>query len=240
MMSVLLGFLSACSLLQPAPTRRPYPTSTRAPTRTPTTTPLPLPADQILTVSTNNTMVATSLKFSMTSSIQENDTAIMVTGNGIMVPPDQFDFNLNYGGDAIEILRLGPTESYFRFPGEQSWTDVSGEIGSYIVTTPIEQFRLRDLAENLVKLDNEDVDGINCFHIRFDMNMNEYFKMIESKNSGEANDFSGVIDIWAGKDDLLFRQTVIEVKYEVSGYTLKFKEKWKFYDYNEPVELPKP
>jgi hypothetical protein len=186
----------------------------------------------------------TTMKYMMTNSATSEGFGSVADGKGRFQDPDQFYLQLNFAGDAVEILGLTPTEYYWRLPGTPTWEATTlGEINKlYTVTSPFEQLKLEGMAQNVQKLENELVEGVDCYHIRFDLDMDQYIKMIGYSTLGplNLNQAAGVVQIWARSDDLLFQQTRIELVSTVSGDESSIKEKWLFYDFNQPVDIPRP
>jgi hypothetical protein len=241
---ILWLFSSMACFSSAAPTQVSSPTRPRLPTPTPTTTPFPYLAEEILSMGTANMKAVITMKYMMTNSAKGNGFGSLADGKGRFQNPEQFYLQLNFAGDAVEILSLSPLEYYWRLPGGSTWEPTTaGEVNKlYTVSSPLELLKLEGMALNLQKLDNEQVDGVDCYHIRFDLDMAKYIEMIGYSSLGpiDLNRATGIVQIWAGRDDMLFRQTRIEIVSTESGDDSSIKEKWVFYNFNEPVEIPKP
>jgi hypothetical protein len=241
---VLLGIalFAACAPAKPTPL--PVPTGPPLPTSTPTPTPYPYLGEEILSIGTANMETVTTMKYMMTNSAKGSGFGAVADGKGRYQNPEQFYLQLNYGGDAVEILSLSPNAYYWRLPGGPPWESTTqAEVNKlYSVSSPSELLKLGGMAQNIQKLDNEQVDGVNCYHIRFDLDMAKYIQMIGYSTLGpiNLNHATGVVQIWAGVEDMYFRQTRIELVSTDSGDDASIKEKWVFYDFNKPVDIPLP
>jgi hypothetical protein len=72
--------------------------------------------------------------------------------------------------------------------------------------------------------------------------MAKYIEAIAGNELGpiDLTRSTAVVQLWAGIGDLLFRKAVIDIdSTEVEG-DITMKEKWVFYDFNQPVEIPLP
>ncbi len=226
------------------PTSLPAPTRPPLPTPTPTATPIPYTAEEILSIGTANMQGVPTMRYMMNTSMSGGGYGGLADGKGRYQTPEQFYLQLNFSGEAVEILSLASNLYYWRRPGSAAWEPTTQqEVNKlYTVTNPFELLKLKDMAVNLQKHENEQVDGMNCYHIQFELEMPKYIEMIGYGSIGPVNlnRANGVVQIWAGKDDLLFRQVRIKItSAEVEGEA-SIQEKWIFYDFNQPVEIPLP
>ena len=186
----------------------------------------------------------TTMKYMMTNSAKGSGFGSLADGKGRYQSPNAFFLQLNFAGDAVEILSLAPELYYWRLPGSSTWdATTANEVNKlYTVSTPFELLELEGMAQNIQRLDNENVDGADCYHIRFDLDMAKYIEMIGYSTLGplDLKQASGVAQIWAGSGDMLFRQARIELISSIAGDDASIKENWIFYDFNLPVEIPLP
>ena len=241
--------LSAACAAQPtaAPTRGPQPTRARLPTATPTITPIPYTGEEIISRGMENMKAVTTMKYMMNNSMTGG--GIGVTGNvkGRYQTPDQHFIQLNLGGNAIEILSLSPEAYFMRTPETPEWVPFSQAKVKQVYTlftimNPFDLLKLDGLALNLQKLDNVQIDGVDCYHLQFDMDMDKYIEMMGKSDLGpvDLSQASAVGQIWVGSKDLLFRQTQFDFVAHETGGDVGVKEKWVYYDFNQPVEILEP
>jgi hypothetical protein len=186
----------------------------------------------------------TTMKYMMNTSAKGSGYGALADGKGRYQSPEQFYLQLNFSGDAVEILSLSPSAYYWRLPGGSSWEPTTQqEVNKlYTVTNPFELLKLEGMALDLQKLENEQVDGVDCYRIQFNLDLPKYIQMIGYDSLGPVNlnHATGVVQIWAGVDDLFFRQTRIEITSTDTGEEASIMEKWVFYEFNQPVEIPLP
>ena len=81
---------------------------------------------------------------------------------------------------------------------------------------------------------------MDCYHLQFDMDMDKYIEMMGSYGLVDLSQASAVGYIWVGSKDLLFCQTQFDFVAHESGGDVGVKEKWVYYDFNQPVEILEP
>lgn len=116
------------------------------------------------------------------------------------------------------------------FEGEwhQVPQEVSPPVDSFAVPTVAFQYLQR--AKDVRRLDDENLNGIDCLH---------YVFTIEEVINSEGG-VSGISDVWADKEHLFPRRQVIRSVAISKDLVLKSKMIWNYSKINEPIEIRAP
>ncbi len=182
---------------------------------------------------------------------------------GEFVSPDRLHMITISDGETQEGIRIGQTE-YYRVPGSDSWEvrEWPSAMASARNNWAVSTVEILDTLVGLVKLRDEKIDGVSCFHYRgnvdieaqveeqianLDPSQPYYEEMVMSieQQLQSEND----VEFWVGKEDYLLRRldTHYEMTYtEDEGEDTESEEhvianySFRFFDFNQPIQIEPP
>jgi hypothetical protein len=178
---------------------------------------------------------------------------ISVEIEGDYVAPDKVHMTMvmEMNGEtspAIEVIAIGD-EIYARDPETGKWMR-DEEVSEYEDYAGLEEFALGSVEymkafEGISMLDDEDINGISCFHIQGIVNPENMVDAAQELIPDETEPMTA--ELWIGKNDYLVHQMVIGIELEEdSGDTEipisagSFTFTYQFSRHNEPVTIEAP
>jgi len=194
-----------------------------------------------------------SYRIEMPITITQNGKTTQSTSQGEFVSPDRMHM-IKTGEDGNrESIRIGQTE-YDRNADSNNW-----EVHQIPESLPFANPAVIILEEldslaGLVAMPDEAVDSVDCFHYKGSIDPLQDLREMVAKESNpkrkeslqqtlemqEQMEMSVVVEVWIGKDDYLMRQHHWTLSQKFEGTAMEATAIWKFYDFNEPVEIEPP
>jgi outer membrane lipoprotein-sorting protein len=203
-----------------------------------------LTAQEVLNESSQKGQEIKTAKMEMTINMKMQGMSLAMTANGVIEAPDKVYMTMNAAGQNIEILVLSKDEMYMKMPGADSWTPVpADQMGQTGMNTDIlSQLKLGDIAQNPKLEAEEKVDGVDCYHVSFEIDMAKYMENFGQSMEGMIDPSQPTVNVqmWVGKSDLLVRKLTMGLKLNVQGAAAEADYVILMKDYNQPVEIPTP
>ena len=178
---------------------------------------------------------------------------ISVEIEGDYVAPDKVQMTLvmEMNGEtspAIEVIAIGD-EIYARDPETGEWMR-DEEVAEYEDYAGLEEFALGSVEymeafEGTSMLEDEDINGISCFHIQGIVNPEKMVDAAQELVPDASEPMTA--ELWIGKSDYLVHQMVIgiemeddSVNSEIPASAGSFTFTYQFSRYNEPITIEAP
>lgn len=219
------------------------------PTPTITVTPPPLPTATVLNGAAILAPVITrmgeipTMHFTMSALLEGGTQPITLLGEGWSKGKDEYHYKITIDGQVSERRALSPTDLYLKAPGSDTWQRVPEDEMAQYADTPVSQIQfIASAALNPTLLGEENVDGVDCYHISFDLDMSKYLTTFSPEMSTQVDltTATGKSEIWIGKADSLIRKWIFDLTYSVQGTPTRAQSTFLYNEFNSPVFLPDP
>ena len=203
-----------------------------------------LTAEEILAQSRDKMEDVKSMRMEMNIVIQAGGTNLTITADAVTEQPDRAYIEMSVMGQKVEVLTMSKTEIYLKQPGSAAWEPVpADQIAEMGLNMDIySQLNVNDIASNIKKAGDEEIDGTDCYHITFDVDAEKYLQG-SGQMAGVTIDPASTTatgEIWIGKSDLLNRQLDIQLTTTIQGMSTKMGTTITMSGFNEPVDIPTP
>lgn len=220
------------------PALSPTPTSTPAHTPTPAPSPTPPAADKLLAM---NQEVMSALKTShieMLVTIAVGEQSMEMVLDGLIESPQKSYFDLETGGQTIEVLTLDAEHAYTRLPGSDVWTradTTDAGVNYQPQLTPLE------VAKSAVVEREETLDGVDTYVVSYQIDIASFLEAVPSfAQLVEPLQSTGEGKTWIGKDDFLTRKFEMNMTMNVAGQKFSYAYEGTVSDFDQPVLIPEP
>lgn len=203
-----------------------------------------LSAQDILDRSTEAMKTVKTLSLRMVVASGSAGILMEIHGEGVIEQPFKAYLKMDYAGETIEVLTISQTEAYIKQPGSASWEAIEAsqlsQPGGMNVDV-IQQLGIVGFADELELADPESIEGVDCYHITFSLDMTKYLSELGPAGAQiDATTAHGAGSIWVGQDDFLTRKFVFRLDAAVQGITVNASTEITLFDFNLPVEIPSP
>jgi hypothetical protein len=172
---------------------------------------------------------------------------------GDYVAPDKVQMTLvmemnGEASPAIEVIAIGD-EIYAKDPETGEWMR-DEEVDEYEDYSGLEEFALGSVEymkafEGTSMLEDEDINGISCFHIQGIVNPENMVDAAQELIPDETEPMTA--ELWIGKNDYLVHQMVIGIELEEDSGDMEipisagsFTFTYQFSQHNEPITIEAP
>lgn len=168
-----------------------------------------------------------------------------VTAEGVYAAPDQVYVTMNTLGTTVEFLSLGGEDRYLRLAGTSDWIALdSARPQTAAPLLQLGQWRVLSTARNLELVsDDERIDGRACYHLAMDVDLQALLDLTAPALSDQAGSLPPPrLDLWVSQGDFLIRRLEYTMEFDAGGLGLtgSLHASMRLWDYNEPVEIPRP
>jgi len=203
-----------------------------------------LTAQEVLNKTTDAMQAIKTMSMVMKVTSGGGGVSVEINGEGVIEMPDRAYIKMDLAGQSIEILTLSKTETYVKQPGSTKWepgsADQLGLIGNMNVDV-IQQLGITGFANDIKLAGDENVEGVNCYHITFSLDMTKYLAQLGDAGSQlDAATAKGSGELWVGTDDFLTRKFLFNLEASSQGVTINVSTLLTLNKFNEPVEIPSP
>ena len=206
----------------------------------------PLTADQVLQKMAENGKNLKTGHTQMDINMTAAEQTVTMNAVGVFENPDKSYLNLTLLGSSVQMLVLSPTEVYQRASESEAWvqSDASGsdQAGSvYDFTKNPEQ--LLKYYHNATLLTEEQVDGVDCYHVSFELDVMEMMKaagISETTLAGIVFTGPAQVESWIGKSDFFTRKLNEKFVMTTEGQEVSMDVLVSLTEINQPVEIPTP
>lgn len=168
-----------------------------------------------------------------------------MTAEGVYAAPDQVYVTTNTLGTTVEFLSLGGEGRYLRLAGTPDWIALdSARPQTAAPLIELGQWRVLSTARNLELVsDDERLDGLACYHLAMDVDLQA---LLDLTAPGLANQAASLppprLDLWVSHGDFLIRRLEYTMDFDMGGLGLtgSLHASMRLWDYNQPVEIPRP
>lgn len=214
------------------------------------TQPIELTANELLTRSSEAIKDVKTLYIKITITSGSGGISIEINGEGVVEQPDKSYIEMNVFGQTIEMLMLSETEVYIKQPGSTNWEQVSldqlnqvgglSQVGGLNIDV-IQQLGVIDFANNTNLGNAETIDGVDSYHITFNIDMEKYLSQLgEFGTQIDVNTAKGTGELWVGKVDYLPRKFLFNLDASIQGVTINASTLLTLSKFNQPVDIPSP
>ena len=203
-----------------------------------------LTAQEILDKSTEAMKNVKSMGFQLAVTSGGVGVSIEINGEGVIEQPDKAYIHMDFAGQAIEMLMLSKTEVYMKQPGSTNWEPVAADelsLSGRMNFDVIQQLGVVGFANEINLADPEIIDGVNCYHLTYSLDMAKYLSQLGDLGSQiDASSATGTGDLWVGKGDFLTRKFLFNLDATTQGVTISASTQLTLAKFNEPVVIPAP
>lgn len=209
-------------------------------------TPTPLTAEQVLQKLVDNAAKLKTGHTEMVMDMSAEGQTITMNAAGVFETPDKSYLTLTLLGQTMQMLVLSPTEIYQRATDADAWV-LSETAGTEQVTNVYDfsknpEFLLKHYS-NAQLLAEEQVDGVDCYHLTFDLDVLEMLKesgIDQATLEGVTFPGPAKIEAWIGKADFFSRKVVEKFVMNSMGQEVTMDIVVTQTAINQPVEIPTP
>jgi len=202
-------------------------------------------------------------RYQMTSAMILDGEASQAHMQGEFVSPDRLHVTIVNDDRTEEGIRIGQTE-YIWQSYTDSWEmrDWSAAMYSLRNNMALSTVEMLDSLVGLVKLPDEKIDGVSCFHYRgsidveaqvkdrianLDPTLPGYEEIVQAMAQQPRSEQN--VEFWVGKEDYLLRQidtqadmvyTDDEGKDTEREVSISATYSLRFYDFNQPIQIEHP
>jgi outer membrane lipoprotein-sorting protein len=171
-----------------------------------------------------------------------------ISGNslGVFENPDKSYMVMELLGAHVEVLTLSPTEIYTRTNTSDAWqsapADATGQFGGVTDITRNPQ-KLLSLYQNLQLLGTETIDGTECYHLSFELDLLEVMEATGvNMESMQGASYKGLaqVESWVGTQDFFGRRVSQKFTLVAEGQEVDVESIVNVTQINQPVEIPTP
>jgi len=180
----------------------------------------------------------------MTLTMSVTGATITITARGDAQMPDKAYMTMEMLGQEIEVLMLSSSEAYTRMSGQTEWTPVDPATLSQStgIASAASQLQITDYATNIVKQQDETVEGVACYHLSMDVDAEEMMNVVNPGLSGQVSYGSepARMDVWVGKQDSLIHKMSYDLAMVIEGQDTDMSMMLTFSNFDEAVDIPTP
>lgn len=206
----------------------------------------PLTADQVLQKMAEKSKELKTGQTTMEMTMTAGGESLIMTSEGVFENPEKSYQTVSMLGVTQQVLTLSLTEMYTRASDAEAWVkmDVSGnEQMNDLFDFSKNPEQLVKFYKNATMLTDEKVNGVDCYHISFDLDMVE---MLKSANISEEDmggvSFSGPakVESWISKADFFNHKMTEKFTMISTGQEINTEVTVTVSGHNQPVEIPTP
>jgi len=208
--------------------------------------PKELTAQEIVQKMADNSENMKTGHMDMTLNLSAAGQSISGTSSGVFENPDKSYMVMDLLGAHVEVLTLSPTEIYQRAASTDAWQrapeDATGQFGG---TTDISRNpgKLLSFYQNLKLLGTETIDGTECYHLGFELDLLEVMETMgvnmESMGGASYKELAQV-ESWVGTQDFFGRKVSQKFTLVAEGQEVDVESIINITQINQPVEIPTP
>jgi outer membrane lipoprotein-sorting protein len=201
-------------------------------------------AQEILEKSQQEMANISSAQVKLVMDMTASGVQLSLNAEGAVEPPDKAYMKMSIMGQTIETLMLGPTEAYLNTG--TGWEPVpASELGSSGMNTNLvtQQSELLNYLKNLAYKSTEQVGGVDCYQLTFDLDLSEALKLAMTQDiTGVLGEISGTAsgEMWVGTNDFYMRKLVLKMSFELQAQKVDVTMTMEMLNFNQPVTFPSP
>lgn len=199
--------------------------------------------DRLMRSALSNIENVSSLSYDLEVNLWQTIYLVQVTGTGQYKNPDRSYLKLSSLGTSFEILSPSTDKIYIKDPVSGSWLPFSAANLAQSGFSPDylrQQVTLLKAYSQPKSLGSEEIDGIKCAHIHFEIDPARLSEGLLRSMLAGVTDLTGIKitgEIWIGKKDLLPRKSVVVID---TDQNYKLTTTIAYHGFNEETPFPKP
>ena len=178
-----------------------------------------------------------TMRYSMDASFSNlpgaGDKPSQLTLSGEIVRPDSYTMR---GSGIGEVLFIG-ADSWQRHDANAAWAKQAGSSGIGGLIDPSALADSSQYYTNVLRLSDEAVGGVDCYHLKFDVDASKLAAASSGLNLGNA---TIAAEVWVGKTDSLQRQMQLMIKLPTSSGNISGTVLIKLSGFNDPITITPP
>jgi len=208
--------------------------------------PKELTAQEIVQKMADNSKNLKTGHMEMTLTLSALGQSLSGSSSGVFENPDKSHISMDLLGSHVEVLVLSPTEIYQRASSTDTWQkapeNATGQFGG-ITDISRNPEKLLPLYQNLQLLGKETVDGTECYHLSFELDL---LKVMETMGvnmesmAGASYKELGKVENWVGTKDFFVRKVSQKFTLVAEGQEVDVESVTTISQINQPVEIPTP
>lgn len=208
--------------------------------------PTSLTADQVLQKMAESSKNLKTGQTTMEMTMTAAGESLTMTSEGVFENPEKSYQTISMFGITQQVLTLSLTEMYTRASDADTWEkmDVSGnEQMNDILDFSKNPEQLVKFYKNATLLTEENVNGVDCYHISFDLDVAEMLKsagISEDDLGGVAFAGPAQVESWISKADFFNHKLIEKFTMTSVGEEINTEVTVTISGHNQPVEIPTP
>jgi hypothetical protein len=210
-----------------------------------------LTADEVVDQSGTKMGSLKSYEMTMDLTLEMQSMKLSITGEGAFEQPDKAYINLSLMGETYEVVTLSKDEVYVRQSGGD-WEKMDASTGSQPQLSPdlLKGLALKDIAQKVTKGSDEKIDGVDCYSVSFEMDIEKLLTKFSDALGSSGMDTeellqSATIDpiqgkLWVGKSDLVVRKLQLDLKATIEEQEVIATVVLGISNINGKVNIPTP
>ncbi len=178
-----------------------------------------------------------TMRYSMDASFNNlpgaGDKPSQLTLSGEIVRPDRYTMR---GSGIGEALVIGDS-NWQRHDANSAWVKQAGSSGIGGLIDPSALADSSQYYTNVLRLNDEAIVGVDCYHLKFDVDAAKLAAASSGLNLGNA---SIAAEVWVGKADSLQRQMQLVIKLPSSSGNINGTVLIKLSGFNDPITITPP
>ncbi len=180
---------------------------------------------------------ANTMRYSMDASFSNlpgaGDKPSQLTLSGEIVRPDRYTMR---GTGIGEVLVIGANSWQRRTP-TGNWVKQASDSGIGGLIDPTALADSSKYYTNVQRLSDETIDGVDCYHLKFDVDATKLKASTNGLNLGNA---TIATEVWVGKQDNLQRQMQLAIQLPAAGVNISGTMRIKLSGFNDPLTITPP
>ncbi len=203
-----------------------------------------LSAQEILEKVQAQTAAITSARVKLTADMASGGVQLTITAEGAVQPPDKAYMKMNIMNQTIETLMLGPTEAYMNTgSGWQKISTAEVNTNGLNIDLAASQTEVIKYLKNLAYKNTEQVGGVDCYHLTFDLDLQKALELAMSSDlTNQLGQLTGTAsgEMWVGAQDFYMHKLVLKLALEAQKQKVDVTLTLEMSDFNQPVTFPSP
>lgn len=229
---------STVNISTDTPAPGPTPTFTPAATSTPTPAPAPLTGDELLAMNQAAMAALKTAHIEMLVTIAVGAQSMEMSIGGDIESPQKSYFEVESGGQTIQVATLDDEHAYTRPLKSDIWTEADTTDAGVNYQPQLTPF---EVAKSAVLEGEETLDGVETYVVSYQIDVVKFLAAVPSfaqminplQSTGDGK-------TWIGQDDSLTRKFEMKVILDFSGQKLNYQYEGTVSGHDEPVLIPDP
>ena len=211
--------------------------------------------DQLLATAAKNSEKLKTVTISAEENMEILSQSMNITMDGVIELPEKAYLKMSTSGQSVQMLMLSQDEVYARMSDSDPWqqVDISSGLDSLGLNVDfLSQQNAFSLYEDPEYLDDEVINGVNCYHLSYTVDFQSYFDKLLTASAADMFTLENVTsggEIWIGKADMQVHKNSLEASltmavtdasYGVQSVDLAIDMIVFYTHFNEPVTIPEP